>query len=131
MLAIVDDDEIFQFITRKIIDQYSPGKQMETFNNGSEMLNFIVNNRKNNELLPGIILLDLEMPVMDGWVFLQEFAKIKNSLCRQIVIYVLSSSVSDLDIKKANDTDEVSGFIRKPLTHENIKEILNNTRAVA
>ena len=93
----------------------------------------IYNNRKNSletlekiilaeGTLPQLILLDLNMPIMDGWEFLDEFIKIP---CKQkITIYIITSSIDRADVEKAKTYSNVSNYILKPVTIEGLKEIL-------
>ncbi|MBN8571177.1 MAG: response regulator [Ignavibacteria bacterium] len=69
-----------------------------------------------------IILLDINMPVMTGWEFLEEFSKIRNNY-NDVVIFILTSSVNQSDVEKASDDQNVTGFITKPLASENAEKL--------
>lgn len=125
-IAIVDDDEIFVYLTRKAIDQAMIVEEIKVFGNGRDAINFLKENASNPELLPEIILLDLSMPVMDGWQFLEEFHVIKPKVEKKIIIYIVTSSISPDDIRRSKGYNEVSDYIIKPITKEKLIEILKD-----
>ena len=66
--------------------------------------------------LPCLVILDINMPVMNGWEFMDEFVKIRPGLSKKIDIYILSSSTDSHDIQKAKSNPAITGYIVKPLT---------------
>lgn len=116
-LCIIDDDTIYQFLTTEIIKQTNRVKSFLIFNNGLEAITFLKNNTEKT-LLPDIILLDLNMPIMNGWEFLTEYIAICPQLDKKISLYVVSSSIAPSDISKAKEINEVSDFIIKPITEK-------------
>ncbi len=124
-LAIVDDDDIFIYLTTKTIEQTNLVEQIKVFKNGTAAIKFLKENTSNPELLPEIILLDLNMPIMDGWQFLEEFILLKPKIGKKITIYIITSSISPHDMEKAKGITEVSDFIIKPVTKEKFVELLN------
>lgn len=72
-LYIVDDDDVYRFIAKKTIEQTGLVELIKTFSNGKEAIQFLESFIDSPELLPEIILLDLTMPVMDGWEFLENY----------------------------------------------------------
>lgn len=76
-LALVDDDDVFVYLTRKVLEQTEMVDKIKVFGNGSEAIKFLKENAGNPEILPEIILLDLNMPIMDGWAFLEEYIMLK------------------------------------------------------
>jgi CheY-like chemotaxis protein len=87
---------------------------------------FLVNNVANNENLPDIIFLDINMPVMDGWHFLEEYIKLKPRIGKVITIYMISTSVDPEDIERAKKIREVSDYIVKPVMPGMLKGIIEN-----
>ena len=75
---------------------------------------------------PEILLLDLSMPIMDGWEFLEEYILLSPKLDRKITIYIISSSISPYDIDKAKSISIVTDFIIKPISKEKLIEIFKN-----
>lgn len=125
-LAIVDDDEAFVFLTKEIVSDTNMVKTINVFRNGQEALNFIETHKSNKEELPEIMLLDLSMPVMDGWEFLEEYARVIPSLAKQILIYICTSSISPDDVYRAKTVSSVSDFIVKPVTQDKLVSMIQN-----
>ncbi len=123
-LCIVDDDDIFQFLTQKVIRETNLVHHIKMFSNGLEAIDFLKSVRSAPEQLPEIILLDLNMPIMDGWGFLEEYILLKPHLPKQITIYIISSSISPVDIEKAKAMSEVSAFFIKPVTKDKFLDML-------
>jgi CheY-like chemotaxis protein len=125
-LTLVDDDDVFVFLTKKIIQQTNLVELIRVFGNGLDALNFIKENIQQPEALPEIILLDLSMPIMNGWQFLDEFTKINENIGKKITIYVCSSSISPDDIARARTISEVSDFIIKPITKDKLVDMIKS-----
>ena len=125
-LTLVDDDDVFVFLTKRMLEKYNLVDLIKIFDNGYDALVYINENLNNIEALPDIILLDLSMPIMDGWQFLQEFVKINPKIGKKITIYICSSSISPDDVTRAKTINEVSDFIIKPVTKEKLMEMLKN-----
>ncbi|WP_162418354.1 response regulator [Cyclobacterium roseum] len=124
-LTLIDDDEVFIYLTRKTLNKTNLVDHIRVFENGLEALNFIKNNLDNQDELPEVIFLDLSMPIMDGWQFLQEFSKLKLDPKKTITIYICSSSISPDDVARAKSNSEVSDFIFKPITAEKLYDIVD------
>tara|TARA_R100001369_G_scaffold50016_5_gene76765 strand:+ start:1824 stop:2219 length:396 start_codon:yes stop_codon:yes gene_type:complete len=120
-ICIIDDDPIFVFGSKILLRNNSFASDYLVCQNGKEALDVITPLIESEEKLPEVIFLDLNMPIMDGWEFLDEFGKISRE--REIRIYILSSSVDSRDIERAKKYDMVNGFIAKPLTDVKIKEL--------
>lgn len=123
-VTLVDDDDVFVFLTTKAIEQTSLVDLIKVFGNGLDALNFLKENKNNVDALPEIILLDLSMPIMNGWQFLEEYAKLNPTIGKKITIYICSSSISPDDITRAKTISEVSDYIIKPITKEKLIDML-------
>lgn len=123
-ICLVDDDQIYQFTTKKTLELLNYDVKISSFTNGEQVLNFILQNVKDPDQLPDIILLDINMPVMDGWQFLQEFTLLKNALSKHIKIYMVSSSSNQADIKRSKENYGVEDFFVKPINRSHFNEIL-------
>jgi CheY-like chemotaxis protein len=123
-LLIIDDDEVFVYLTKKTIQETNLINLINVFGNGLDAINFIKENIDNPDSLPEIILLDLSMPIMDGWDFLEDYLLLMPKLSRKINIYIVSSSISPFDIVKAKSISAVSDYIIKPITREKLIEII-------
>jgi CheY-like chemotaxis protein len=123
-LTLVDDDEVFVFLAKKAIKQTNLVEVVKVFENGKEILDYLFENQEEPEKLPEVMLLDLSMPVMDGWQFLNEFHKLSPKLPKKIIIFICSSSISPEEIEMANKINEVSDFIIKPINKEKLIEVI-------
>tara|TARA_R110002096_G_scaffold32490_4_gene94421 strand:- start:60 stop:455 length:396 start_codon:yes stop_codon:yes gene_type:complete len=120
-ICIIDDDPIFVFGSKILLRNNSFASDYLVCRNGKEALDVITPLIESEESLPEVIFLDLNMPIMDGWEFLDEFGKLSEE--NNIRIYILSSSVDSRDIERAKNYGMVNGFIAKPLTDAKIKEL--------
>ena len=127
IIWIIDDDVIYQTIINKLIKKSGVFSTHSSFMNGKEAitsLNNIVEN--NHELIPDIILLDINMPVMDGWEFMDEINRIKSKINKHIIIYIVSSSISLEDRNKSKTFTDIVGYIPKPISVEDLISIVES-----
>lgn len=122
MVCIVDDDPTHLFITRKYLELSGLVKNIMIYKNGKEAYETLKAIFMASEKLPEIILLDLNMPIWDGWQFLDEFIKIP--IENNIKIYILTSSTSEEDKRKASEYNLKSNYLIKPITLNEIKLVL-------
>ena len=120
-LCIIDDDEIYQFTTKRMIELKGLTESVESFVNGEEALNWLKNNE---DSWPDVIFLDINMPIMDGWTFLQELRSVPGNPQDKIDIYMVTSSSDALDHKKASEFPEIKEYIVKPFTFEKLKHCI-------
>ena len=123
-VCLIDDDRIYQFTAKRIIQLINPQQKILTFFNGKEALDFFSQNPLSVDQLPDLIFLDINMPVMNGWEFLEAYTLVKENLMKKINIYMVSSSVDENDKLRSKDFDEVKDFIVKPIDKERITAIL-------
>ncbi len=117
-IALVDDDSIFQFTATRLIESAKLARKVLHFENGGEALQYLKENSLNSENLPDFLFLDINMPFVDGWMFLEDFVKIKSGLAKEIKIYMVSSSIDPRDMNRAKAFVEVVDFVVKPVTTE-------------
>src|SRR5690554_33969 len=125
-LLLVDDDEIFAYLTRKTIEETKLVDEIKVLGNGQDAIDFLEEVAKNEELLPEVILLDINMPILDGWGFLEEFILLKPHLKKAITIYMVTTSISPHDYERAKSISEVSDFVIKPVTKSGFINMLKN-----
>ncbi len=123
-IFLIDDDELYVFLLKMTIESTRLVDQIQMFENGQDALEFIQKNAENDECLPEIIFLDLAMPVLDGWGFLEEYLLLKPQLKKRIELFILSSSVSPHDLERAQKNFAVSDFIIKPMTKQRFLNII-------
>lgn len=119
--CIIDDDPIYIFGTKLLMEDVDFCNKIMVFEDGRQALDTLKPRLLSGENLPDIILLDINMPVMDGWEFLDEFIKIPAQ--KKIIIYIVTSSVDQMDSAKAKSYEVVSDYVVKPLSLEKLQEI--------
>ncbi|RCH55583.1 response regulator [Mucilaginibacter hurinus] len=120
-VLLVDDDEINNFISIKLIKKAILNTDISACLNGRFAIDQLLAKDPND--LPDYILLDINMPIMNGWEFLDEYNRLNIDPLKKTKIYIISSSVFSNDIAKAKSYPLVQDFISKPLNVERIKEI--------
>jgi len=118
-IYIIDDDPIYQLVTKKLIEKTNLFGETKSFGNGNEALHFF----ENTGDLPDVILLDIEMPEMDGWDFLDQLLQLEERFHKEVTIYVASSSIALEDKMKARQYPCVKDFLSKPMNLEKLKAI--------
>ena len=129
-ILCVDDDPITLMLCRKVVEKVDFAREIITVNNGEEAIQYfdaLFEERKNNSdiVYPKLVLLDLNMPVMDGWEFLETYiTKDYQNVFDSTRFIVLSSSIDPYDINRSK-TYPVIGFLSKPVT----KDMLENLKS--
>jgi CheY-like chemotaxis protein len=124
-ILLVDDDDISNFINQRVILSVNITDHIHITKNGLEALKYLRNQcDDNNNLCPDVILLDVKMPVMDGFEFLEEFEMNEKHLADKIKIILLTSSNNPSDIEQAKKYN-ISGYINKPLTSDKLNEVFS------
>lgn len=125
-VLLVDDDTIYQYIASKTLEATGLTGKIITCSNGEEAYRFLETNKDNPQELPDIILLDVNMPVMNGWDFLHAFKNLHSASLKDIPIFLVTSSVNDADINYARQFSNVQDYIVKPLVKEKLSAVLNS-----
>lgn len=121
LTCIVEDDPMQLFITKKYIELSGYVEKILVCKNGKEAYTTLKARFLNNEQLPQIIFLDINMPIWDGWQFLDQFNQIP--IKQKITIYILSSSNSEEDFQKAKKYGLISNYLVKPIIQKQLKKV--------
>lgn len=128
---LVDDDSITNFINMTIISDIHITENIQTAENGLEALEMIKSYYKNNSTVgvcSSLVFLDLNMPLMDGFEFLQVFGNMDEFQDQCIPIIVVTSSENAMDIERAKKLN-INGYVCKPLTPEKVNKVLSSVFA--
>jgi CheY-like chemotaxis protein len=127
--CIIDDDETYIFNMKKLITFKKLCNNILVFGNGKDALNYMKHILSAPALLPDIILLDINMPVMNGWQFMDEFIRLNVNRRKKIHIYMISTSIDPEDVEKAKSMSEISEYIVKPITEKQLIELFEKIGA--
>ncbi len=122
--CIIDDDPIFIYGTKRIMNEVDFCDDILVYNNGQDAIDGLTTMTEEGKTLPSVIFLDLNMPIMNGWEFLEDFVKIPNHNREKVTIYILSSSVDPRDLERIRHYEIISNYILKPISAEDLKNVL-------
>lgn len=122
-VMLVDDNEIDNIINEKIIEANSFADSILVFQTGQEALDYLKSHQDNEDALPEIVFLDINMPIMDGFQFLEDFENFSDTVLTKCKIIMLSSSISPKDIDRAASSRYVKKYLNKPLNARYLEAI--------
>ncbi|MFM7021828.1 MAG: response regulator [Flavobacteriales bacterium] len=126
-ILLVDDDDATNFIHKMEIKKLNLDVHLEVVHNGKEALDYITQQGKyagTTYPQPGVILLDINMPIMNGWEFIEAYGKLSGDRKAKIVIAMLTTSINPDDEKRARANSELVEFMNKPLKEGVLKSLL-------
>lgn len=122
-VMLVDDNEIDNIINEKIIEASSFAENVLVFQTGQDALEYLQSHQEESSDLPEIVFLDINMPMMDGFQFLEDFEKFSDNVLEKCKIIMLSSSISPKDIDRAASSRYVKKYLNKPLNKRYLEAI--------
>lgn len=124
-VLLVDDDKICNFITETTLNKLGVAKEVHSALNGQEALDLLNSYFLGDVAVPDIIFLDLNMPIMDGFQFIDAFKKLDFPKKDNILIVVLTSSINPNDVQRAKSLG-INNYMTKPISEEKILELLKD-----
>ena len=125
-IFLIDDDPVFVYLTKKIICSINGGCEIREFADGELAIDRLRNICNDDTSLPDIIFVDLSMPVMDGWEFLDEYTQLQPKISKPIDLFIVSSSISPQEVERSKTYPAVLDFLIKPVAKGKIAEILSH-----
>ena len=124
MILLVDDDEATNFLHKIMINDAECTEQIHVCKNGKEAIEYLTNSIEGKYPQPDLIFLDINMPVMNGWEFLEEYQKLNDEQKAKMVLVMLTTSINPDDYEKSKEYPDVAGFRNKPLNTDLLKDIM-------
>jgi len=124
-VLLIDDDEPTNFIAKMIVTKAELNDNTQAIQSGVKALKYLQDENFSNYDIPDLIFLDINMPTMNGWEFLEEYKKLDIHKKKKIVLYMLTTSMNDDDQLRSEKIEHVDGFLIKPLTLKTYTEIVN------
>ena len=125
-ICLIDDDRIYQFAAKKTIEATGMAQKVMVFSNGLEAMDFLQSHLTDTPSIPDVIFLDINMPIMNGWQFLEAYSGLQQSLKKTVTVYMVSSSIDEYDIKKSREYESVSDYVLKPVNKEKFTQLLSS-----
>lgn len=122
--CIIDDDPIFIYGTKRIMKEVNFCDEVLVYQNGQQALDGLSSILDADENFPSVIFLDLNMPIMNGWEFLEELTKITHPKKDHLIIYIISSSIDPRDLERVKDYEIVHNYILKPVTPKDLSTVM-------
>ncbi|MBE0392437.1 response regulator [Flavobacterium sp. PL002] len=123
-VMLIDDDTIDLYIASRIITNNNFAEKIDKYTSAIKALLFLQENQDNYALLPEVIFVDIYMPLMTGFEFMVEYDKLSSDFKKLCKVYIISSSIDENDIKRANEDCNVIAFQVKTITKEFLNSIL-------
>lgn len=129
-VMLIDDNEIDNLINQKMIEASGITQHIYTHTGARSAIEFLKNMEKLSDsgknVLPDLIFLDIDMPLMDGFQFLDEFEKLEDDTKSRCSVVMLTSSISPADVNKSKKYEYVKKYINKPLSQDNLEKLKPN-----
>ena len=123
-VMIIDDNAIDLYISSRLIIKNYFGKKVLEYSDANEALKYLQDNQHNISVLPQVIFVDIYMPLMSGFEFLEAYEKLPSDLKNYCKVYIISSTIDDDDIQRARTDKNVISFQVKPINKEFLNRII-------
>ncbi|WEK37227.1 MAG: response regulator [Candidatus Pseudobacter hemicellulosilyticus] len=121
-ILLIDDDDPTNFLNRHVLERVNCTDRIQVVQSGQEALEYLSSNANR----PDLIFLDINMPGMDGWEFLEKYRMLHRPGSNNSIMVMLTTSLNPDDAQRANNIPEVDGYENKPLNDVLLDKILNN-----
>ena len=125
-IVLIDDDDVYLFVVGHMCNTYCRDLNVVTITDGELGINYFKKVKEDNIQLPKLILLDINMPYLDGWGFLNAFREHKIDQFDEITIYLVTSSNRNCDKMRIESYPELNGFILKPVRKKELHQLLES-----
>lgn len=123
---IIDDDETYVYAMKRLISIKNHSEEVLSFKNGKEAIDYFIETPEGGVIMPDVVLLDVRMPVMDGWGFLDAFSQLDIVGKDEVNLYMVSSSIDPQDLEKANSAPFVKKYLFKPINSDDLRLIYSH-----
>jgi CheY-like chemotaxis protein len=123
MVMLVDDNDTDNLISRRILELSGFAGEVVVKNSGVSALDYLTQHSQTTERLPDLIFLDINMPMIDGFAFLEKYGHMINDMGKESKVIVLSSSDNKSEIERITSNPHVVTFLTKPLTPKALKDL--------
>jgi len=122
-VIVINGDPVFHTVIKTTLNKFSSFEKIWHCSNGLDALSYLEKNKDHKELLPDLILVDINMDRMNGWEFLENYQNLYPSLAKRSSVYMTTSALLPAELMKSRDYKFIKGTISKPLKMESLKEI--------
>jgi CheY-like chemotaxis protein len=122
---IIDDDEVYIYAIKRLIKIQNLCDEVIVFTDGKQAVDYLEEHQNDGTPMPDVIMIDVNMPVLDGWGFIDAFQKMDLNLSNKTKLFMVSSSIDPRDVKKAKEIQLIIKYIFKPITFDELKEVFS------
>jgi len=126
-ILLIDDDEPTNFLNKMTVEQSGYAEHVQVVQSGQEALDYLTASGKHKDtgpLRPDLIFLDINMPAMDGWEFLDQYRRLPRDNKAEVILIMLTTSLNPDDEVRTRDCPEIAGFENKPLLESRLKFLI-------